>query len=89
MPLRRLSSADPFARTAFVGASPQFYYGCLSVAMAWQIVFLAIGSDPARFRPLMIPAIVDMHGYVLILAVLYGLARIPAMDAAPAVRAFG
>jgi hypothetical protein len=25
---------------------PQFFYGFLAVAMAWQIVFLAIGSNP-------------------------------------------
>jgi hypothetical protein len=31
---------------------PQFFYGFLSVAMAWQIAFLVIGSNPARFRPL-------------------------------------
>ena len=35
---------------------PQFYYGFLSVAMAWQIGFLIIGSNPARFRMLMILA---------------------------------
>ena len=31
---------------------PHFFYGFLSVAMAWQIAFLVIGSNPARFRPL-------------------------------------
>jgi cytochrome b len=36
---------------------PHFFYGFLSVAMAWQLAFLVIGSDPARFRPLMIPSI--------------------------------
>ena len=29
---------------------PQFFYGFLAVAIAWQIVFLVIGSNPARFR---------------------------------------
>jgi hypothetical protein len=28
-------------------AYPQFFYGFLSVAMAWQIAFLLIGSDIA------------------------------------------
>src|SRR6476619_1825176 len=37
---------------------PQFFYGFLSVAMAWQVAFLLIGSDPARFRPLMLPSVV-------------------------------
>ena len=35
---------------------PQFFYGFFSVAMAWQIAFLIIGSNPGRFRPLMIHA---------------------------------
>jgi hypothetical protein len=34
---------------------PPLRHGFLSVAMAWQIAFLVIGSNPARFRPLMIP----------------------------------
>lgn len=43
---------------------PQFFYGFLSVAMAWQIAFLAIGWSPARFRPLMVPCIVEKLGHV-------------------------
>lgn len=34
---------------------PQFFYGFLSVAMAWQLAFFVIGSSPARFRPLIDP----------------------------------
>jgi hypothetical protein len=43
---------------------PQFFYGFLSVTMAWQIAFLLIGSNPARFRLLMIASIVEKLGYV-------------------------
>jgi predicted anti-sigma-YlaC factor YlaD len=64
---------------------PHFFYGFLAVAMAWQIAFLVIGSDPARFRPLMIPGIIEKLGYVAILALLYSKARIPAADAQAAV----
>ena len=64
---------------------PQFFYGFVGVALAWQIAFLVIGSDPARFRPLMIAAIVEKLGWVALLAALYGQARIPATDAQPAV----
>jgi hypothetical protein len=60
---------------------PHFFYGFISVAMAWQIAFLVIGSDPARFRPLMIPAMVEKLGYIVTVAVLYGKARISAADA--------
>ena len=56
--------------------SPQFFYGFFIVALAWQLAFLVIGSNPARFRPLMIPAMVEKLGYVATLAVLYGQERI-------------
>ena len=66
-------------------AYPQFFYGFVSVAMAWQIAFLVIGSNPARFRPLMILAIVEKLSYVALLIVLFSQARIPAADAQAAV----
>jgi hypothetical protein len=36
---------------------PEFYYGFLGVALAWQIAFLVISRDPVRFLPLL-PALV-------------------------------
>ena len=64
---------------------PQFFYGFVCVAMAWQIAFLVIGSDPVRFRPLMIPSVLEKLGYVVTLAVLHGQSRISAADAQAAV----
>ena len=64
---------------------PHFFYGFFSVAMAWQIAFLIIGSNPTRFRPLMIPGMFEKFSYVITLAVLYGQARITAIDAQAAV----
>ena len=63
---------------------PQFFYGFLSVAMAWQIAFLVIGSSPARFRPLMIPSIVEKFGHVTGVAVLYSQGRLSVPDATAA-----
>ena len=67
---------------------PHFFYGFLSVAMAWQIAFLIIGSNPARFRLLMIPGILEKLGHVAGVAVLYGRARIGWVDAQAAVPDF-
>jgi len=64
---------------------PHFFYGFLSVTMVWQIAFLAIGSNPARFRPLMILAVLEKLTYVATLAVLYAASRIPAVDAQAAI----
>ena len=60
---------------------PHFFYGFLSVALAWQIAFLIIGINPLFFRVLMIPSILEKFGWVATLAVLYGQSRIPAIDA--------
>ena len=63
----------------------QFFYGFFSVAMAWQFAFLMIGSNPARFRPLMIPSIVEKFGYVATVVVLHSQGRISALDGTAAV----
>ena len=64
---------------------PHFFYGFLSVTMAWQIAFLVIGSNPVRFRPLMIPTIVEKAGYVIVVAVLYSHGRVSPAEASTAV----
>jgi hypothetical protein len=64
---------------------PQFFYGFLGGAMAWQIVFLVIGSNPARFRLLIIPSILEKITFVVPVAILLGQARISATDATAAV----
>jgi len=60
---------------------PHFFYGFLSVTMAWQIAFLIIGSNPVRFRLLMIPAIFEKFSYIVTLAILHSHARISTPDA--------
>ena len=50
---------------------PEYYYGFLGVAVAWQVAFLLIGRDPARYRPLMIPAMIEKFSFVLAVAALY------------------
>ncbi len=64
---------------------PQFFYGFMAVALAWQIAFLLIGSNPARFRALMIPAMIEKFGYVSTLFVLYGRSLITSIDLQPAI----
>lgn len=42
---------------------PGFFYGFAGLALAWQIAFCFIATDSARFRPLMIPSIVEKFVY--------------------------
>ena len=67
---------------------PQFFYGFLSVAMAWQIAFLMIGSNPGRFRPLMILSIIEKFSFVSVLLVLHLQLRLSVADVTPAVPDF-
>ena len=55
---------------------PEFYYGFTIVTLAWQCAFLVIASDPPRFRPLMLPSILEKLGYVATLLILRGQGRI-------------
>ena len=64
---------------------PHFFYGFFAVALAWQIAFLIIGSNPLRFRALMIPAMLEKLGFVITLLVLYGQGRVSGIDAQAAV----
>ena len=38
---------------------PEFYYGFIGVALAWQLLFLLIARDPARLRPAMLAGVVE------------------------------
>ena len=42
---------------------PAFFYGFVGVALVWQIAFILIARDPIRFRPIMIPAILEKLVY--------------------------
>lgn len=55
---------------------PHFFYGFIAVALVWQFAFFVIGSDPARFRPMMIPAVLEKLSYVVGSLLLYRAGRI-------------
>ncbi len=38
---------------------PEYFYGFAAVGMAWQVAFLIMSTDPARYRPLMWAAILE------------------------------
>lgn len=64
---------------------PHFFYGFIGVALAWQVAFLLIGSNPERYRLMMIPAMLEKFGHVLTVGLLYQRGRIPVDDAMTAV----
>lgn len=50
---------------------PEFYYGFVGCAFAWQIVFLIISKDPVKYRLLIIPAILEKYIFAVIVGILY------------------
>src|ERR1044071_4607908 len=50
---------------------PEFFYGFLCVAVAWQVLFLVLSRDPVRYRPMMIPAMLEKIGFPIAVVVLY------------------
>ena len=55
---------------------PEFYYGFVGVALAFQIVFLIIAGDPVKYRPLMIASIVEKFIFVIPTFYLYSQGRV-------------
>jgi hypothetical protein len=50
---------------------PENYYGFIGVAWAWQWVYLLIGRDPVRYRPIM-P--IGAMGKLIFVVITFGLA---------------
>jgi hypothetical protein len=59
---------------------PGFYYGFVGVALAWQIAFLVIALDPIRYRPMMIPSIVEKFTYAIAVVMLVRQGRMHSSD---------
>jgi hypothetical protein len=49
----------------------EYYYGFIGVALAWQLAFVFIAMDPRRYRPMMIPAMVEKLAFGAAAVVLF------------------
>lgn len=58
---------------------PEFYYGFVGVALAWQVVFLLLARDPLRFRLMMIPAVLEKLTFGIAVVALYLQKRVPTL----------
>ncbi|HEY0405205.1 MAG TPA: hypothetical protein VGC89_05730 [Pyrinomonadaceae bacterium] len=50
---------------------PEYYYGFVGVGTAWQVLFLILAKDPARYRAMMIPAILEKLAFGIAVIILY------------------
>jgi len=58
---------------------PDFFYGFIGVAIAWQVAFLVIARDPIRYRLMMLPSILEKATFGIAAIVLYQQHRIPSI----------
>jgi hypothetical protein len=59
---------------------PAFFYGFVGVGLAWQFAFFVIARDPVRFRPMMIPSVLEKLSYGVAVVTLYSQGRMKAGD---------
>ena len=62
---------------------PEFYYGFAGVTLTWQVVFLLIARNPARYRAVIIPSILEKFSYVIANLVLFANQRMSASQTLP------
>ena len=55
---------------------PEYFYGFIGVALAWQVAFLLIAKDVQRYRLVMLPAILEKVTFGVATVLLYANARV-------------
>jgi hypothetical protein len=55
----------------------EYFYGFIGVGLTFQIVFLIIATDPAKYRLMMLPSMVEKFSFFAALMVLHAQQRLP------------
>lgn len=55
---------------------PEFFYGFVGVGLAFQLVFLIISIDPAKYRLFILPSVVEKLTFAIAAAVLVAEGRL-------------
>ena len=50
---------------------PEYFYGFIGIALAWQMAFVIIARNPVKYRTLMIPAIFEKFSFAVATAILF------------------
>jgi hypothetical protein len=56
---------------------PEYFYGFTGVALAWQVLFLVLSTDPVRYRAMILPSIFEKVTYGIALIVLFSQGQLP------------
>src|SRR5215213_3617761 len=57
---------------------PEYFYGFIGIVIVWQIAFLVIARDPARFRPIMPVTVLEKLVFAVPVMVLCAQGRVAA-----------
>jgi hypothetical protein len=55
---------------------PEYYYGFVGVALAWQVLFLIIARDPVRYRPVMPATFIEKFSFGIATSALFVQGRV-------------
>lgn len=55
---------------------PEYYYGFVGITVAWQVAFLVMSRDPIRYRPLMIPTMLEKASWAFAAIALFPLGKL-------------
>ncbi len=55
---------------------PEYYYGFIGVALAFQILFLIIARNPLQYRAAMIPSIIEKFSFGIAASILFSQNRL-------------
>lgn len=67
----RIATDDPPAIT-----HPEYFYGFIGTAVAFQLAFLVIALDPPRYRLLILPSIFEKFSFAIAVWILYFQAKL-------------
>lgn len=58
---------------------PEYFYGFIGVALAFQVAFLIIGRDPVKYRLMIIPSMIEKFSFFFAVAALFAQNRVALM----------
>lgn len=64
---------------------PEYFYGFIGVALAWQILFFLIAINPLRYKLMMIPSIMEKFFYGFAVLILFIQHRVSIMALSSAI----
>lgn len=58
---------------------PEYFYGFLGLAIAWQVLFFILSVNPLRYKLMILPAIIEKFSYGIAVIILFSQNRIHTM----------